>query len=81
MRTFEVCVCVCVCVCGGGGGCERTSCTPLVTGLPFSVKRKKLLIGTRNSFQRKPPEEAYFRELDFAVFCIKHITLLFSNGL
>ena len=26
-------------------------------------------------------QEAYFRELDFAVFCIKHVTLLFSNGL
>ena len=44
-------------------------------------QKKKLLIGTRNSFHTNPPEEAYFRELDFAVFCIKHITLLFGNGL
>ena len=68
-------------VCGGDANAPLAPPPPPGYGPALLSQKKKVLISTRNSFHRKPPGEAYFRELDFAAFCIKHITLLFSNGL
>ena len=42
----------------------------------FQSQKKKSIDWYKKLF----PQEAYFRELDFAVFCVKHVTLPFSNG-